>query len=126
MGRFGINKFQRIEKKRYENKDVEGVGYEDHTITWYEGEGLVRDEQTGKEQRFLFYPSGERTEDIVRLSGAQDKIAVTDRPKLYDLAFKSMYELSEESAKVEIIPKIKLPTLNLEDLVRLKIAEQVI
>ena len=111
-GRFLIEEYVRTSRERVDTE----IGYylRNRTHRHWEGEGLIKNKQTGKEQKFLILPDGCTESDLVILGNSKKK-KTQDYKGIVDLALQSMYKAAKESDA--IIPKIKPPPINLEELV---------
>jgi hypothetical protein len=101
IGRFEIEEHVHSTRERVDTEV--GWHWENQTYRHYTGEGLVKDKQTGSEQRFLIYPEGNTEAHLIVLkNGTRERIR--DYQGVVDLSLKKMCEDAKNSG--EIIPKV--------------------
>jgi len=97
------------------------VGYynRQYTSHYWEGGALVRDKQTGDEQKFLIWASGNKESNLI-FTDMYDRNQILkmfpDYRKIVDFALQEMFETAKQSG--DIVPRIIPPNITLEKLLK--------
>ncbi len=101
----GIFEIKKHVHRTRERVDSEvGWHMENRVYEHYEGKGLIKDGETGSEQRFLVYPEGSDEAHLIVLENEARK-RVQDYLRVVDLSLQGMFEDARDSS--EIIPEVR-------------------
>jgi len=101
VGRFEVRERSHSYRERVDNEV--GYYYSNRTNIWHEGGAVIKDKQTGLEQKFLVRSKGPNEEHFVLLDNQLREVAQNYKG-VADLSLEKMYEEAKNSEK--IVPEI--------------------